>query len=332
MLGTNLHSIYIYIFFFLSSVMTLQSLYDRKLSESLLTSQAADLTEPSELCDHIFKSMFDNIANCEYFDTYDYRLTFGDENDFLILLPLNITFLHKNYDNFHEFVRMLSIKPNVICLIKFRIIQPLKNLQLLGYYLVYTKPDKKAGGIAMHRSSKITFFQLENFQSFGAESIWIKTWTDNPTKTLIISSIDRHSSEDANKFIDNFWECRKKLTDEKKTFCILGDININTNNSTQNSAQADNYTHVVTSNGAFSLITKPTTATDKSATVIDHIITNDTVHTVIPCVILNSVTDHYAIICKISKTETLRTKTPAPLSRNKKTFILKFLLTNYIKN
>ena len=75
---------------------------------------------------------------------------------------------------------------------------------------------------------------------------------------------------------------------------------------------------VVTSNGAFSLITKPTRVTDKTTTVIDHIITNDTAHSILPRVIHTSLTDHYAIMCKISKIEKLGKKLLISLYRNKK--------------
>jgi len=57
----------------------------------------------------------------------------------------------------------------------------------------------------------------------------------------------------------------------------------------------------ILSNGAYSIINKPTRVTDKSASVIDHIISNDNVHFIAPRVILSSLTDHYAIRCKISK-------------------------------
>ena len=80
---------------------------------------------------------------------------------------------------------------------------------------------------------------------------------------------------------------------KKKTFNILGDINISIIVTNQLSPQAEKYLQAITTNGAFSLITKSTRVTDKSATVIDHIITNDVEHTVMPCVILSSITDHY---------------------------------------
>ena len=62
---------------------------------------------------------------------------------------------------------------------------------------------------------------------------------------------------------------------------------------------------VITSNGAFLLITKPTKVTDKPATVIDHVITNETEHSILPQVVFTSSTDHYAITYKISKVEKL---------------------------
>ena len=105
---------------------------------------------------------------------------------------------------------------------------------------------------------------------------------------------------------------------KKKTLYILGDENININATNQLFPQAENYLQAITSNGAFSLIAKPTRVTDKSATAMDHIITNDVEHTVMPFVIQSSATDHYAVMCKISKIQTISNKTPSPLYRNKK--------------
>ena len=105
-----------------------------------------------------------------------------------------------------------------------------------------------------------------------------------------------------------------------KMFYIIGDINIDINRTNQNSPQADRYMQVITSNGAFSLVTKPTRVTDKTATVIDHIITNDTARSILFRVIPTSLTDHYAIMCKISKIEKLGKKLPISLYKNKKNF------------
>ena len=133
----------------------------------------------------------------------------------------------------------------------------------------------------------------------------VKNLEQRSTKAILIGFIYRHPTKDSNKFLDDFLDCMEKLADEKKRFYIIGDINIDINRTNQNSPQADRYMQVITSNGAFSLITKPTRVTDKTATVIDHIITNDTAHSILPRVVRTSLTDHYAIMCKISKIESL---------------------------
>ena len=235
-------------------------------------------------------------------------------------MHLNIRSLHKNFDDLHEFVSLLPFKPDMICLSESRINQPLKNIQLQGYHFFYAKPSKKAGGVAVYVNTKLKFTQLESFQLFGTESIWLKIVTNNSSKSFIIGSIYPHPTEDVVKFIDEFSECLEKLGNEKKTFYILGDMNININKTNQNYPQADRYMQAITSNGAFSLITKPTRVTDKTATVIDHIITNDSAHSILPRVVLSAITDHYPIMCKISKIDTFCTKSPIPLYRNKKNF------------
>ena len=166
---------------------------------------------------------------------------------------------------------------------------------------------------------KFNFTQLKSFQLYGTESIWLKIW-NNSTKTILIGSIYRHPTEDSNKFLYDFSDRMEKLADQKKMFCIIGDINIDINRINQNSLQADRYMQVITSNGAFSLITKPTRVTDKTATVIDHTITNDTAHSILTRVIPTSLTDHYAIMCKISNIEKLGKKLPISLNRNKNNF------------
>ena len=77
------------------------------------------------------------------------------------------------------------------------------------------------------------------------------------------------------------------------------------------------------SNGAYFLITKPTRITCNSATLIDHIITNDSVHKITPKIILNSLTDHYPIMCKIEKIDLIRNSdklNTVSYYRDKKTF------------
>ena len=53
------------------------------------------------------------------------------------------------------------------------------------------------------------------------------------------------------------------------------------------------------------LVTEPTRISDSSATIIDHILTNDFEHSVIPGIVeTNEISDHYPILCQINLTQT----------------------------
>ena len=81
--------------------------------------------------------------------------------------------------------------------------------------------------------------------------------------------------------------------------------------------------NVITSNGAVSVITKPTQVTTKTATVIDHIITNDTSHKIIPRVIYSSITDHFLIGCKVRQLNLFSRKMNTFFYRDKRKFCCK---------
>ena len=85
-------------------------------------------------------------------------------------------------------------------------------------------------------------------------------------------------------------------------YYILCDINIDINPSSKNlSSFAEDYATMLLSNGAISLVTKPTTVTDKTATIIDDIVTNDFKHqNSLGILDYCDISDHYPIFCKIS--------------------------------
>ena len=57
--------------------------------------------------------------------------------------------------------------------------------------------------------------------------------------------------------------------------------------------------------GVLPLITKPTRVSDSSATIIDHILTNDYEQSIIPAIVeTNEISDHYPILCQVNLTQT----------------------------
>ena len=83
------------------------------------------------------------------------------------------------------------------------------------------------------------------------------------------------------------------------------------------------YLNMLISYGAFPLITKPTRVTKNSSSIIDHIISNDIKHYILPGIFETcNVCDHYPIFCKIGTlmTKNDNVKTESGFYRNKSKF------------
>jgi len=77
-------------------------------------------------------------------------------------------------------------------------------------------------------------------------------------------------------------------------------MNINIFSSINSSVyKATEYMNMLASNCYFPLITLPTRITNKSSTVIDHIMTNDHKNSILPGIIKTDLSDHFPIFCSI---------------------------------
>ena len=69
------------------------------------------------------------------------------------------------------------------------------------------------------------------------------------------------------------------------------------------------------SNDAISLVTKPTRVANKTATIIDHIVTNDFKHQISPEILdYCDISDHYPTICKIDAPQLSKKQTSQSFS------------------
>ena len=97
------------------------------------------------------------------------------------------------------------------------------------------------------------------------------------------------------------------LSTRNELYYIRGDFNINTAQN-QTSGISKKFLYTLISYGAIPLITKASRVKDRSSTIIDHIITNDTKHRIKPGVFETcNVSDHYPIFCQIDKPALKRT-------------------------
>ena len=126
----------------------------------------------------------------------------------------------------------------------------------------------------------------------GCENLWVELTSQNDPKGSIIGVIYRHGFCSIS---DIQSELSAGLHDLRNaTFHICGDVNINLLNP-EASPQINEYTNFLWSAGAKTIITKPTRIGDSSATLLDHIYTNDLRHEVETGVLVFDISDHLPI-------------------------------------
>ena len=110
-------------------------------------------------------------------------------------------------------------------------------------------------------------------------------------------------------------------------YFILGDLHINTNKFAMASNYSSDYLNMLTSNSVISLITKPKRVTPSTATMIDHVLTNENRLILTPFVIKYSLTNYYPIMISVSQKTAIRVKT----NLNSRDHFLNFLSKNLLK-
>ena len=208
----------------------------------------------------------------------------------------------KIFSWFYEFIDSLNQPPHIICLSETRIKhEPLINIELNNYSFIYANSKTNAGGVAMYIHDSVKFVvSPKQYELANAESLWISVSDNNQVPFYIVGIIYRHpTTTDVDIFIEELSTCLTKFSTNNSTFYILGDLNINSS-SINRTPSAKRFLNMLLSCGAFPLITKPTRITDNSATIIDHIITNDYEHCIIPGIMKTiEIRDHYPILCQI---------------------------------
>ena len=112
-------------------------------------------------------------------------------------------------------------------------------------------------------------------------------------------------------------------------YFILSDVNINTDKFATASNYSSDYLNMLTSNSVTSLITKPTrVAAPSTATIIDHVFTNENCLILTPFAIKYTLTDHYPIMISVSQKTNNTCKNQCKLVRS----ISKFAVEEFIKD
>ena len=132
------------------------------------------------------------------------------------------------------------------------------------------------------------------FNTQLVESCWVEIDPCNGKAPILIGSIYRHPGANIEEFTKQVDDLIKKLQNRHQLY-ILGDMNIDFLKYNHH-AQTEEYLDMLHSNNISPVITKPTRITNHTATLIDHIYTNNT-NQMISGIATVDISDHLPTFC-----------------------------------
>ena len=149
---------------------------------------------------------------------------------------------------------------------------------LNGYTIVERHRSTPGGGVAVCISDDVNFMERQDLELFdeNMESVFVEINKSQVQsfKDIIVGVIYRPPNKDIDNFNNHMQLLLDKLQKENKSCYILGDMNINIINQ-ETHTKTGQFVDIMFSNSFLPVITRPTRVTATSATLIDHIFTND---------------------------------------------------------
>ena len=264
-----------------------------------------------------FISPTNSIFTDQYLSINNFKHKYANNDDFLIL-HINIRSISKNIGKVEELLGHLEKIPEIIAVSETKLNHSFSN-HLDGYNFVQANSSTKAGGVGIFVKNTIDFSVVNsyNLNVNACENIWIEVnLTDN--KKSVIGVIYRHPSYQISDFHDNLEISLNKLSNNNINYYICGDINVDLLKC-DNQPMIQKYNDMLFSMGCIPLINMPTRITHHSATLIDHIYTNNVKCDIQSHILLHDISDHLPVCALINNLKT-RALSHTSLMRNTKNF------------
>ena len=284
-------------------------------------------------------SPFDHGDNeCKYYSPEKIAQTIEPTNNSLSLFCLNCRSISANWDCFHELICDLSSRGfsfDIIGLTEVFKIPDCMSFNITGYHCLQfqtrSDTDDGRGGVGLFINSKFTYVKRDDLSVFiphVIESVFFEIQI-NERKTIIVGVGYRPNTQpcaDIDIFMQKIIEIQSIIKEENKTAYLMGDFNIDLLKVNLH-AKTNEFVNDVISQGFLPKITRPTRITPHSATLIDHIYSNDnrpTSQNDISGIIITDVADHFGTFHIVSKCKQTPVQTYSQIRQMKTEHILKF--------
>ena len=219
----------------------------------------------------------------------------------LSFLHLNIRSVPKNLDKLQVYLHSLDFSFSFIGLSETWFndtTRALYDLETYNQEAVF-RSDRRGGGVSLFIRNTIRYSQRNDLNMFSADAETVFIEVDKSVfkteKNIVIGLIYRIPNRDAKQFNDSLSNVLNLIKNENKLCYLLGDYNLNLLNSDTHSITND-FLDICFSHNFLPLINKPTRVTKHSATLIDHILTNNISNTSFTQgLFLTDISDHFPI-------------------------------------
>ena len=200
-----------------------------------------------------------------------------------------------------------------------------------GYKFVQANSDTNAGGVGIFVKNTIDFSVVNDYKLDAnvCENIWIEINLTN-NKKCVIGVIYRHPLYQISNFQDSFEISLNKLSNNNMNVYICGDINVDLLKC-NNQPMIQKYSDMLFSMGCIPLINMPTRITNHSATLIDHIYTNNVKYDIQSYILLHDISDHLPVCALINNMKT-RTVSHKNFFRDTRNFVTEKFIEDLASN
>ena len=224
----------------------------------------------------MYRTEFLNSLKFNYFTPDAFNDMISKENDIcLSLFHMNIRSLNKNNEELFQFLNTLNYNFDVLVLSEVWTHNiALYNNLLPGYNFYCDLPlSSDVGGVGIYVKSSllhciVSSYNIVTSVDCPVENLWLEV-TKNSSK-YIIGGVYRHPGYKISKFIEQMDNILTQTNNCKTPCFIAGDINIDLKKY-QYHQDTKVYLDTLIMNNFTPAVVMPTTITDRSVTLIDHI-------------------------------------------------------------
>ena len=287
---------------------------------STLINQIGDRLDDTHDTQH-WNDISDKLSKCTYIEPKNIKPSKSNE---LKIMSLNIRSINKHINSLRENLVDMQ-KYDVLCFNETncdptKLVNGLDDLSLSGFYPpILQKPYRttnRGGGLAFYvnqnlcdeNSFQLLDIKVENNEiDLDCEYMFLNITLRFPGshKTILIGNFYRSPAAQPTKSLQKVEQILSKLDRHKnKHIVLLGDFNIDLIKH-ENDKNAQDLVDTTTSHGFIQTISRPTRITDHSATLIDHIYTNQIHNIYSTGIITHDISDHLATQISIALYENL---------------------------